>query len=118
MIPSTKSEVGDVREHINHLFIELFQIDPAKLKEDQRLVEDLGLDSLDAVDLGLRFQKQFQINISPSDLIGIKTLGDVYLFVENKLQGVDGVPPTLGEPSRDLPSGPKEKESPSHGKRI
>lgn len=83
MLPKANVDNGEVRQRINSLFIELFQTDPSKLKPDQRLFEDLGLDSLDAVDLGLRFQKQFHINASPSDLIDIKTLGDVYRFVEN-----------------------------------
>lgn len=100
---NTDPQTADVPLQVNALFKEMFQLDDAKLKEDQRLVEDLGLDSLDAVDLALRFQRQFHINASQTELMGIKTLGDVYQLVDKSLKLANQQPPVPGASNLESP---------------
>jgi len=54
-----------------------FECDRAKLVPEARLVEDLDLDSIDAVDLIVRIQRETGIKVVADDFKSIRTLGDV-----------------------------------------
>lgn len=64
---------GQVRD----AFVELFEIDPARVVEDARLYEDLEIDSIDAVDLLDRVKRQSGLKISASDFRSVRTVRDL-----------------------------------------
>ncbi len=64
---------GQVRE----AFVELFEIDPARITEDARLYDDLEIDSIDAVDLLDRLRRQTGTKISAEDFRSVRTVGDM-----------------------------------------
>jgi acyl carrier protein len=69
---------------LNKIFEELFEIDPALLKPEALFVEDLGMDSLDAVDLIVAIEKEFGVRVNEEDARAIRTLGDIYNAVEKR----------------------------------
>lgn len=75
----TKDEIF---EHIKTILTQDFECDASLLKSDARLVEDLDLDSIDAVDLVVRLQKIVKTKASPEDFKQIRTLGDLVDVVE------------------------------------
>jgi len=75
-----------VKEEIKKIFIELFEIPEAKLTDEARLYEDLGLDSIDAIDLVVSFEKHFKVKPPLEELQKIRTLTDVYSLL-NKYYG-------------------------------
>ena len=48
-----------------------------KISFDQKLVEDLGMDSFVAVELIFELEDHLAIKIPDSDMINLKTVGDV-----------------------------------------
>lgn len=66
---------------VNQIFLKLFEVDEGQLKPEANLYTDLGLDSLDAIDLVISFQREFQIKPENSELQAIRTLDDVYQLV-------------------------------------
>jgi acyl carrier protein len=63
-------------------------IPPERIQESHTLIEDLGCDSLDLVEISMEAEEQFGIGI-PDDFIDrIRTVGDV----------TDGVLELLGQP--------------------
>ncbi len=73
---------------VNEVMAGGFEIEPALLKPESRLIEDLGLDSLDGVDLVVAVEKRFDCRLEESRVRELRTLGDVYdycasLAVEN-----------------------------------
>ena len=54
------------------------QITPAS-----RLVEDLGADSLDVVELIMAFEDEFGVSLPDEDVAKMKTVGDVVKFVSS-----------------------------------
>ena len=80
-----------VKKMVDEVFIESFEIEPAKLVPGANIFIDLGLDSLDIVDLVVALQKKFKIQIrSDERLRNIRTLGDIYAFIEAlKTEGSD-----------------------------
>ena len=66
---------------VNEIFLNLFEVEEAQLKPEAHLFNDLGLDSLDAIDLVISFQREFSIKPENSELQAIRTLDDVYQLV-------------------------------------
>lgn len=80
----------DVFETLKNTLVEQFEIDPAKIVPEARLLEDLDLDSIDAVDMIIKLQEITGRKVSPEDFKGVRTVGDVQRIVEKLLAG----PPT------------------------
>jgi acyl carrier protein len=66
----------------NQVFEESFEIEKERLKPEMNIFLDLGLDSLDIVDLVVALQEKFGVKIRNDDRIkNIRTLGDIYKFI-------------------------------------
>lgn len=75
----------DVFETLKNTLVEQFEIDPAKIVPEARLLEDLDLDSIDAVDMIIKLQEITDRKVSPEDFKGVRTVGDVQRIVEKLL---------------------------------
>ncbi len=76
------TEEQEIIEMTNHVFEEYFEIEKELLKPEVNIFEDLGLDSLDMVDLIVALQAKFGISIREDRRIReIRTLADIYRFV-------------------------------------
>ena len=64
-------------DKIKKLLANQLNIPEEKIKADSKLVEDLGADSLDMVEMLMTLEDQFGINISDEDALQIKTVTDV-----------------------------------------
>ena len=72
----------DVIRMTNEVFADSFEITKDKLVPQANIFNDLGLDSLDIVDLVVALQKKFQIVIRSDERVrNIRTLGDIYKFI-------------------------------------
>lgn len=58
----------------------------SKITEDTKLVEDLGADSLDTVELLMAFEEEFGISIPDEEAFNMKTIKDVVDLVDSKLK--------------------------------
>jgi acyl carrier protein len=66
----------------NQVFENAFEIDPGKLRPEALIFDELGLDSLDIVDLIVALQKKFGVQIREDERVRtIRALGDVYQFI-------------------------------------
>ena len=48
-----------------------------------RLVEDLGADSLDVVELIMAFEDEFGVSLPDEDIASMKTVGDIVNYISN-----------------------------------
>lgn len=70
----------------NEALVEEFELEGVELKPESLLYEDLGLDSLDSVDMVILFEQSFNIKIGKDpDILTIKTLGDLHNYVVGKV---------------------------------
>ena len=56
-----------------------------EIVEGQRLVEDLGLDSIRLLVLAAEVENRFRVALSPEDDARIRTVGDLARLVEERL---------------------------------
>ena len=71
-------------ETIIDLLAKQFRIDPATVDADTNVVEDLGADSLEIVDMLMAIEENFGITVSDEEALTLKTVKDVADFIEEK----------------------------------
>ncbi len=72
----------DILAQVNAILVEGFEIDPGMLRPEAHLANDLGLDSLDGVDLVVAIEKRFGCRIGENEARAVRTVGDIYAMVE------------------------------------
>jgi len=71
-----------IAEIVNEGLVTEFELDPAVLKPEARLVDDLGMDSLDLMDMVLLLQNAFGVQLREEKRIrDVRTLADVYSLI-------------------------------------
>jgi acyl carrier protein len=72
----------EIIEKTNRVFEEAFEIEKGKLVPQAHIFTDLGLDSLDIVDLIVALQNSFGVKIRNEEKVrDIRTLQDIYRFI-------------------------------------
>ena len=67
---------------VNGIFNDIFELDEPRLTPDAKLFDDLGLDSLDAVDMVANLQERTGISLRNDERVrNVRTLADVYALV-------------------------------------
>ncbi len=67
----------EIFNQLRDILVENFEIDPAAITMDAHLYSDLGLDSIDAVDLAIKVQQLTGKRIKQEDFKHVRTVGDV-----------------------------------------
>ena len=57
-----------------------------KIAPEAQLKEDLGIDSLDFVDIVVIVEKKFGFKIKPEEMAGVKTLSQFCDYIEGKVK--------------------------------
>jgi acyl carrier protein len=66
---------------INEFLIEEFEISEDLIKPDALLKDDLGLESLDFVDIAVIIEKEFGIKVKGIEMVKVLTLQDLYNYI-------------------------------------
>ncbi|MBQ0022194.1 MAG: acyl carrier protein [Prevotellaceae bacterium] len=74
---------GDVSvsSRIKTIVAETLNVSPYDVVENASFTNDLGADSLDAVELIMRFEKEFGLNIPDEVAERIQTVGDAIIYI-------------------------------------
>ncbi|MBF1052855.1 MAG: acyl carrier protein [Peptostreptococcus sp.] len=71
-------------DKIKEIIVEQLNIDDgAFINLDTNLQEDLDADSLDAVEIIMNIEEEFDIKVDDDKLENIKTIGDIVKYIEN-----------------------------------
>ena len=69
-------------ERIVEIIREQLNIDDVEITEDTSFKDDLGVDSLDLLELVMAFEEEYNIELNPEELEGISTVGDIMEFIK------------------------------------
>lgn len=76
----------EIFKTMQDLIAEQFAIDADEISMDSSFVDDLGVDSVDLVELVMAMEEEFDIGeIDEEDLAGLKTVGDCVRYLNSKL---------------------------------
>ncbi len=71
-----------MKERIIEVLSKQLRIDASEITEDSSIMEDLGADSLDLVEILMTLESEMGIVISDEDALTLKTVGDVAEYLE------------------------------------
>ena len=74
-----KLQNSEILEEVKNALSEHLGVDQSEIKEDSKLVDDLGADSLDLVELTMDLEEKFEIKIPDEDaskLVDVKSIVD------------------------------------------
>lgn len=69
-------------EKVIEILSEFAEKMPENVTEDSKLVADIGLSSLDVVNVVIAFEDEFDIEIPDEDISEFTTVGDVVRYLE------------------------------------
>lgn len=72
-----------VLDKIKEILAEQFSVDPDKITMNSLLEEDLDADSLDAIDIVMSIEDEFQVEVPDEVIADMKSVGDIVNFIEN-----------------------------------
>ncbi|MBR4950548.1 MAG: acyl carrier protein [Clostridia bacterium] len=72
-------------EKVKAVIAKQLRIEVSEISDDAAIVEDLGADSLDIVEMLMTLEDELDI-IIPDDATGIKTVKDIATFIENEIK--------------------------------
>lgn len=76
-----------VFEKVRDIIVENLSCDADEVTLQAKLSEDLGADSLDAVELNMAFEDEFNIHIPDEALAGFQTVADIVNYItENQAE--------------------------------
>lgn len=75
----------EIEDKVKGILVDEFEVDEEKITPEARLIEDLGIDSLDFVDIVVLVEKTFGFKIKPEDMAGLETYSKFCDYVESRL---------------------------------
>lgn len=77
----------EIEQKVTDFLIEDFEIEPELIKQEALLKNDLGIDSLDFVDIVVIVEREFGFKPQAVELKQAKTLSDFCDYIEQHLNG-------------------------------
>ncbi|MCL2579998.1 MAG: acyl carrier protein [Oscillospiraceae bacterium] len=73
-----------VLDKVKKILIEQLDVDEGAISMESSIIDDLGADSLDVVDMVMSLEEEFDVEIPDDEIEGMKTVGDIVKFIEAK----------------------------------
>jgi acyl carrier protein len=78
----------EIIKKINAFLIEEFELDENQLVPDAQLKNDLGIDSLDFVDIIVIIERNFGFKVKGEEMINVKTLREFYDYITERVNQI------------------------------
>ena len=76
----------EIEEKVKAFMIDELEIDEEKIAPEATLKDDLGIDSLDFVDIVVIVERNFGFKIKPEEMVGVTTLAQFCDYIESKVK--------------------------------
>ena len=74
-----------VLDKMKDILIEQLECDPEDITMESLLVDDLGADSLDAIDIVMSVEDTFKVEVPDEIIEKIETVGDIVNYIEDHI---------------------------------
>jgi acyl carrier protein len=83
---SSLKKSPDINQQVYHTLGKYLRLDPKALHPEDSLRDDLGLDSLQTIELVYEVESAFDLQIPDEDFGRLTTIGDVVLYLHERTQ--------------------------------
>ena len=73
-------------DEVKEILVEQLGIDENTVELSSNLIDDLGADSLDAIDIVMSVEDQYSIEVPDEVIENMKTVEDIVSFIESKTE--------------------------------
>ncbi|MGN1113954.1 MAG: acyl carrier protein [Oscillospiraceae bacterium] len=73
-----------VFEKVRDIVVENLDVDADTVTPEASIIDDLGADSLDVVDLIMAIEEEFDVEVPDEEVANIKTVDDIVKYIESK----------------------------------
>ncbi len=70
-------------DEVREILAEQLDVDKDSIEMNSKLAEDLGADSLDAIDIVMTIEDQYAIEVPDESIENMKTVEDIVSFIES-----------------------------------
>ena len=74
-----------IEEKVREFLIEDLEVEESAIRPDALLKDDLGIDSLDFVEIVVIVERKFGFKIKPEEMAGVTTLTQFCDYIESKV---------------------------------
>ena len=78
-------DINEIQEKVNAFLVDELEIDESKIEDEARLKEDLGIDSLEVVDVIVLVEQEFGFKMRPENFKELKTYGQFCDFIAERV---------------------------------
>ena len=75
-----------IEEKVKDIIVEQLGVNPEQVTPTASIIEDLGADSLDTVELVMAFEEEFGVEVPDEDAEKLQSVGDVIKYIEERSQ--------------------------------
>ena len=76
----------DITAKVKELIVEKLGVEESEIVPTARFIEDLGADSLDTVELIMKFEDEFNMEIPESETEKLRTVQDAIDYITNNMK--------------------------------
>ena len=77
--------IDEIKEKVTAFLVDELEIDESKIQDDARLKEDMGIDSLEVVDVVVLVEEEFGYKMKPEDFKTLQTLEQFCQFIQEHI---------------------------------
>jgi len=78
-------DINEIKDKVRTFLIDEMEIEPGKIADDARLKEDMGIDSLEVVDIVVLVDQEFGFKMKPEDFKDLKTFDQFCNFILSRV---------------------------------
>ncbi len=75
----------DIKQKVTDIIVEELGVEESEVTKEASFIEDLGADSLDTVELIMKFEEEFEIDIPDEDAEKLTTVGKAIDYLNSKI---------------------------------
>lgn len=82
-----KKDFEEIKKEVRKLVSEITEVSEDKLKDDAKFVEDLGVDSMMALEIVASIEKKYRITVPEEEIPRIHSLSNIFELLSKTIKG-------------------------------